>query len=186
MADVDELASRLTALVTTVAGRGVRWATRVALVVFVAAAIMYLLGLQALDGPVGRIWPVLGAVIGLAAVAAPLLARWRLGTVTKKATAIVGEVRTLVAGDGTARRVVIDTVEAGQPPTNGQASIVVARSDGAGFRDLRRVVGTTAGLRELPGALVAVTTFPGLLAIGVAAILIFGFVSFVFLIALAF
>jgi hypothetical protein len=186
MADVDELASRLTALVTNVAGRGVRWASRVALVVFVAAVIMYLLGLQALDGPVGRIWPVLGAVIGLAAVAAPLLARWRLGAVTKRASAIVGEVRTLVAGDGTARRVVIDTVEASQPAMTGQGSMIVVRSDGASFRDLRRVVSTTANLRDLPGALVAVTTFPGLLAIGVAATLVFGFISLIFLIALAF
>src|SRR5690606_14493258 len=96
MADLDELARRMTGLVANLADRGVRWAVRVAVLVALAAASTYLLGLAALDGPVGRVWPVLGALIGVAAIAAPLLAAWRLRSVRKDAPQLVGEVRTLM------------------------------------------------------------------------------------------
>lgn len=182
MADLDELAGRLVQLVTALAGRGVRWALRVAVVVAIAAAVMYLLGLAALDGPVGRAWPVLGAILGLAAVAAPLLAAWRLRTVRREATTLVGEVRTLMGRNADAQRVVIETVETGIP--TGERSVVVYQS--RDFGDLHRLALHTGELRTLPSALSAVTTFPGLLIVGVLATLVFGFVSFIFLIALAF
>jgi len=185
MTDVDELAGALTRLVTSVARRGARWATRVAVVVFVAGLVMYLLGLAALGGSVGRVWPWLGAVIVLAAVAAPLLARWRLTSVSKDATGLVAEVRTLVSGSADAHRVVVDTVETadrvGAEPAATLRGVEVHE-----FRDLRRLAGTAQDLRRLPLALAAVTTFPGLLAIGILATMAFGFVSLIFLLALAF
>lgn len=182
MADLDELARRLVGVVTTLAGRGVRWALRVAVVVGLAAVAMYLLGLAALDGPVGRVWPVLGALIGLAAVGAPLLAAWRLRSVRKDATTLVTDVRTLMTRDVDARRVVIDTVET-EAPTGDRSVVLHQRRD---FGDLHRLAVGADDLRSLPGALAAVMTFPGLLIIGVLATLAFAFVSFIFLIALAF
>jgi hypothetical protein len=178
----DDLARRMVALVTTLAGRGVRWAVRVAVVVFVAAAAMYLLGLAALDGSVGDVWPVLGALIGLAAVAAPLLAAWRLHRVQRDASALVADVRTLVGRNAEARRVVIDTVEAGTP-TGDRSIVVYQRRD---FGDLQRMAVSAEDLPALPSALTAVRSFPGLLLIGVLATMGFAFVGFVFLIALAF
>lgn len=185
MADFDDVARGLTDLVTRVARSGARWATRVAVVVGVAALIMYLLGLQALDGPVGRIWPWLGALIGLAATGAPLLARWRLTSVGKDATELVGEVRSLMSGNADARRVVVDTVETGDRVST-EPTTTLRRVEVREFRDLRRLVGTAGDLRRLPQALAAVATFPGLLAIGLLATLAFAFVSLIFLLALAF
>jgi hypothetical protein len=181
VADVDDLARRLVALVVALARRGVRWALRVAVVVAVAAAVMYVLGLAALGGSVGSVWPVLGAVIALAAISAPLLAAWRLRDVTAHSEALVGDVRALMSGSADARRVVVDTVETGQP--TGETSIVVYQSRDLG--DLRRMA-TSAHLHSLPRALRAVTTYPALLLIAVLATLGFGFASLVFLIALAF
>ena len=181
MPDVDDLARRLVALVMVLAGRGVHWALRVAVVVAVAAAVMYLLGLAALGGSVGSVWPVLGAIIGLAAISAPLLAAWRLREVTQHADELVGDVRALMSSSTDAQRVVVDTVESG-PPT-GSTSIVVYQ--GRDFGDLRQMA-TSAHLPSLPGALRAVTTYPALLLIGILATLGFAFVSLVFLIALAF
>ena len=181
MADVDDLARRLVALVMALAGRGIRWALRVAVVVAIAAAVMYLLGLAALGGSVGSVWPVLGAIIALAAISAPLLAAWRLREVTQHADALVGDVRTLMAGSADAQRVVVDTVETGRP--TGDTSIVVYQS--RDFGDLRQMA-TSAHLHSLPAALRAVTTYPALLLIGILATLCFAFVSLIFLIALAF
>lgn len=182
MADLDELARRMAGLVANLADRGVRWAVRVAVLVALAAVATYLLGLAALDGPVGRVWPVLGAVIGLAAIAAPVLAAWRLRSVRKGAPELVSEVRTLMGRNADAQRVVIDTVET--RPSTGERSVVVYQN--RDFGDLRRMAVNADDLRALPGALAAVTTFPGLLIIGVLATLAFGFVSLIFLIALAF
>jgi hypothetical protein len=178
MADVDDLARRLVALVMALAGRGIRWALRVALVVGLAAAVMYLLGLAAIGGTA---WAVFGAVVAIAAVGAPLLAAWRLREVTQHADALVGDVRSLMAGSTDARRVVVETVETGQP--TGDTSIVVYQSrDFSSLRDMA----TSADLRSLPGALRAVTTYPFLLLVGILATILFGFASLIFLIALAF
>ncbi len=182
MADLDDLAGRMVRLVTALAGRGMRWAIRVAVVVALAAVTMYLLGLAAFDGSAEQVWAVAGAIIGLAAIAAPLLAAWRLRSVRRDATALVGDVRTLVDRNADARRVVIETVETGLP--TGERSVVVYQSQD--FGDLHRMAVRTDDLKSLPAALSAVRTFPGLLIIGVLATLLFGFASFIFLIALAF
>jgi len=178
--ETEDLARRLVALVMALAGRGVRWALRVAVVVFLSGAVMYVLGLAALEGSMGQVWPVLGAILALGAVSAPLLAAWRLHAVRDDATGLVGDVNALMSGSTDARRAVIDTVETGAPA--GERSIVVYQS--RDFGDLRRLA-TSAHLRSLPSALRAVMSFPGLLLLGVLATVAFGFVSFVFLIALA-
>jgi hypothetical protein len=181
MPDRDELAERLVAFVTTLARGGERWAIRGAVLVTAAALVTYLLGLAALDGSAEQVWAVIGAAIGLAAIGVPLLAAWRLRAVRRRAPELVGDVRTLMGRNRDAERLVIETVESGQP--TGDRSMVVYRSQD--FGDLQRIAVSTGDLRVLPDALTAVRSYPGLLVIGVLAILGFGFLSFVFLVALA-
>ncbi|MFV0308008.1 MAG: hypothetical protein ACK5OX_09735 [Desertimonas sp.] len=182
MADLDDLARNLGGLIDRLAGGAVRWSIRVALITGVAALVMYLLGLQALGGAVGNIWTWFGAAIGLAAVAAPAWAAWQLRAVHRDTSGIVADVRTVLTRDPAAQRVVIDTVEVDEP--TGQRALMVYQ--GRDLGDLRRVVGASNDLRSLPMALAALTSLPLRLLVGVFATVAFAFVSFVFLIALAF
>lgn len=181
MADVDELARNLTAFLDRLSRGATRWAVRVAVAAAIAAVAMYLLGLAALDGPVGRIWPWFGALIGLAAVAAPAWAAWQLSSIRRNATGIVGDVRTVLGRSNEAQRVVVDTVEANEP--TGDRSIMVVRNQD--FGDLRRIVGAGSDLKSLPVALAALASLPARLLIGVLATLAFAALSFLFLLALA-
>ena len=182
MADLDALAHQLGGLLDGVARRSVRWAARVAIVTALAAVVMYVLGLQALDGPAGDAWAWLGAAIGIAAVAAPAWAAWQLRAVHRDARGIVADVRTLLDRDVDAKRVVIDTVEVNE--ATGERSTVVYRAPD--MRDLRRVASAGADLKSLPLALAALSTLPFRLLVGVLATLAFAAISFVFLLALAF
>jgi hypothetical protein len=81
----------------------------------VAAAVLgatYLVGLAAFGGSTRTTWAVVGAVLLVIAVGAPLVASFRLRSIPKKANSLVGELRTLIGRDESARRVVIETVEA--------------------------------------------------------------------------
>lgn len=182
MAELDELARNLGHLLDRLARGSARWALRVAVATAIAAVAMYLLGLAALEGPVGQIWPWLGAIVGLAAIAAPAWAAWQLHAVHRSANSIVGEVRTVLGRSDEAQRIVVDTVEANEP--TGTTSITVYRA--RDFGDLRRVVGAGSDLKALPAALATMTTLPFRLLVGVLATLAFAVVSFVFLLALAF
>lgn len=182
MADLDDLARQLGSTLDRVARGAVRWTGRVAIVTAVAAAVMYLLGLRALDGPLGDVWPWLGALIGLAAIAPPAWAAWQLRTVHRSSSDIVSDVRTLLGRSTEAQRVVIDTVEVQEP--TGDRTLIVSR--GRDLGDLRRVVGTGVDLKALPMALATLTSVPFRLLLGVLATLAFAAISVVFLIALAF
>ena len=182
MADLDDLARQLGGLLDRVARRSVRWATRVAIVTAIAAAVMYLLGLQALDDGAGDVWRWLGAIIGIVAVAAPAWAAWQLRSVHRDARGIVADVRTLLDRDADAQRIVIDTVEVSE--ATGERSAVPYRAPD--MSDLRRVVMTGADLKSLPLALAALGSLPIRLFVGVLATLAFAFVGFIFLLILAF
>ena len=88
------------------------------------------------------------------AVGAPLLARWRLSSVIRRANELVGEIRTLITRDADAQRVVIETVavEEAQP-----ADVRDLRPVGLRLAAVRPACARSrvkAGdLRELPGAL---------------------------------
>ncbi len=182
MPDVDALARQTTALLSNLARKGMALATGLAVVTLIVGGLSYLTGLAGLDGSARAAWTVIGAVMLVGAVGAPLLARWRLAGVRRRVDRLVGEVRTLITRDPEAQRVVIETVAIDdQPPEVSDLRPVVY--DSRQFSRLRTVSIGAGDLRELPAALTAVSTFPGLLAIAVLGILVFGMLGFFFLLA---
>ncbi|CAN5856256.1 hypothetical protein BH18ACT2_BH18ACT2_21790 [soil metagenome] len=180
MADLDDLAQRAIDVITTLARRGGALAGGVAVIVAVVAVSADATGLAALDGGARTTWMVVGGVAVLVAVGAPLLARRRLGTVRNQATALVGEVRTLLSRNAEAHQVGVDTVEATQP-TPGRPGPPALTGQAQQFHRLRTIAVQANDLRQLPMAMSAVTTFPGLLALGIVLMIGFGLLGFVFL-----
>jgi hypothetical protein len=183
MADVDLLARQTTALVTGLARKGMGLATGVAVVALVIGGLSYLTGLAGLDGGARSVWSVIGFVMLVVAVGAPLLARWRLSAVSKQAGSLVSDVRTLISRDAAAQRVVIDTVTVEDRQPTSAREIRPAIYDSRQFHHLRAVTVKANDLRQLPGALTALTTFPALLGIALLGVVVFGLLGFVFLLA---
>jgi len=193
MNDPDVLARGLVGGASRLADRGARLARGVAIMAFVVAGLAFLFGLAATDGTGRTVWTVIGAIGLVIVVGSPLLARWRLRAVQRDATELIGEVSRLVRGDQEAERVVIDieTAETSRDVV-GRRSIgsvgpagpaVVAQSQRYG--EFRRIVSRTNDLRKLPGAIAALVSFPGLLAISVLGMFVFAILGIVFLIAWA-
>jgi len=183
MADVDELSRRTATLVTALARKGMRLATGVALVVLFIGGLSYLTGLAGLDGSARKLWTVLGLGMLVVAVGAPLLARWRLSSVIRRGNALVGDIRTLISRDADAQRVVIETVAVEEPQPGELRDLRPVVYDSRQFDRLRTVSIKAGDLRELPGALRAVTTFPALLGIALLGVVVFGVLGFLFFIA---
>jgi hypothetical protein len=183
MAAIDDLAGQAVAAVEYVARRGAALAIGVALIALLICGSSFLTGLAAMDGSVETAWIVLGGTLLVIAVGAPLLAWWRLARVRRHANALVGEVRRLASRSPEAEQIVIETVavdpEAGSPAT----PAVIGQS--AQFTRLRTIAIDAGDLRELPGALRAVTLFPALLGIALLLCLVFAILGFLFLVALA-
>jgi hypothetical protein len=170
-------------LVTGIARKGMGLATGVAVVALLVGGLSYLTGLAGLDGSARSLWSVLGLVMLVVVVGAPLLARWRLSSVSKRATALAGDIRTLISRDAAAHRVVIDTVTVeDRQPTSGRELRPVI-DDSRQFHRLRTATVKANDLRELPSALTAVTTFPALLGIALLGVVVFGVLGFLFLLA---
>jgi hypothetical protein len=186
MPDADRLARQTTALLSNLARKGMALATGIALITLLVGGLSYLTGLAGLDGSARSAWVFVGGVMLVCAVGAPLLARWRLAGVRRHLDALVGEVRSLITESPEAERVVIETVahDEGQPDEITDLRPVVY--DSRQFNRLRMVSVSYDDLRELPGALRTVTTFPGLLAIALIGVVVFGILGFFFLLAWAF
>ena len=182
MANVDQLARQMTAMVTNLARRGMVLAAGMALVVFFVGGLAYLTGLAALDGSAGSAWTVIGAAMLIVAVGAPLLAWWRLSRVSKDAAELVTEVGRLIRGSADAERVVIETVTVDRPDAAG-ATTMPAIIETRQFSRLHQASLTAADLRNLPGALHAVVSFPWLLLTAFVLMLVFGVLGFLFVIA---
>jgi hypothetical protein len=181
MADVDQLARQLTSLITTVARRVSVITIGVAVITLIIGGLSYLTGVAGLDGSARSAWMVIGAVMLVIAVGAPVLAWWRLTAVSRHATELVAEVGRLISRDPQAERVVVDTVTVEQGAVEGvrTPAIIETRQ----FSRLRQSTLMASDLRQLPGALRAVTTFPWLLLIAIVLMLVFGVLGFLFLIA---
>jgi hypothetical protein len=182
MPDVDALARQTTALVGELARKGMALATGVALLTLLIGGLSYLTGLAGLDGSAQSAWTVVGGAMLIASVGAPLLARWRLARVRRHVTQLVGEVRTLITKDPEAERVVIETV-AHDERDDGTSDLMPVVYDTRQFNRLRVVSVRAGDLRELPGALRAVTMFPLLLLAAIVGIIVFGILGFFFLLA---
>jgi hypothetical protein len=182
MPDVDALARQTTALVGELARKGMALATGVAVLTLIIGGLSYLTGLAGLDGSAHSAWTVVGAAMLIAAVGAPLLARWRLARVRRHVTQLIGEVRTLITRDPEAERVVIETV-AHDERSDATGDLMPVVYDTRQFNRLRVVSVKASDLRELPGALRAVTTFPILLLLALLGVVVFGVLGFFFLLA---
>ncbi len=183
MASIDDLAGRAVAVVELLARRGAALAIGVTLIALLIGGSSFLTGLAAMDGSVETAWIVIGGTLLVIAVGAPLLAWWRLSRVRRHATALVGEVQRLASRSPEAERVVIETV-AVDPDAAGTISPAVVGQT-AQFTRLRTIAIDAGDLRQLPGALRAVTTYPWLLAIALLLCLVFAILGFLFLVALA-
>lgn len=111
MSEIDALVDRAVSAMSTIARRGSTLTTGVAIMAALVMGAAYLVGLAAFGGGTRSAWAVIGGVLLVVAVGAPLVASFRLRSIPKKANSLVGELRTLVDRDESARRVVIDTVE---------------------------------------------------------------------------
>lgn len=182
--DVDQLASQTTALITALARKGMGLATGVAVVTLVIAGLAYLTGLAALEGSVRSAWLLIGTAMLVIAVGAPLLARWRLSSINRHTTDLIGDLRTLMNRDAAAQRVVIETVAVEEPLDTGTArDLRPVVYDSRQFGRLRQVTVKANDLRQLPGVLRTVTTFPFLLLVALVGCLVFGVLGFLFLVA---
>jgi hypothetical protein len=183
MADVDELARRTTTLIAGLARKGLSLATGVVVVVLVICGLSYLTGLAALEGSARSAWAVVGLVMLVVAVGAPLLARWRLGAVTKRTGELMTEIRSLITRDADAQRVVIETVarEEAQPQDVRDLRPVVY--DSRQFNRLRQVTVKAGDVGRLPVVLRSLVTLPYLLGIALLGVVVFGLLGFLFTIA---
>ena len=183
MADVDELARRTTTLIAGLARKGVGLATGVVVVVLVICGLSYLTGLAALEGSARSAWAVVGLLMLVVAVGAPLLARWRLGAVTKRTGELMTEIRSLITRDADAQRVVIETVarEEAQPQDVRDLRPVVY--DSRQFNRLRQVTVKAGDVGRLPVVLRSLVTLPYLLGIALLGVVVFGLLGFLFTIA---
>jgi hypothetical protein len=181
--DVNVLARRAVDMAITFARRAGRLAVGTALFVSVVALSTYLIGLAALSGSARNAWVLIGGVLVIVAVGAPLLAWWRLRRVRRHANELVDDVRRLISGNPEAERVVIDTVEAQPAPTTspgGRQELMVVGTQQQFYR-LRTISVGATNLRQLPGALYALTSYPILLGISLLLTLVFAALGFIFL-----
>lgn len=189
MADFDALARSAVGTVIELARRATSVAVAFALFVGVVALVTYALGLAALQGSTRSAWVVIGAVLVVIAVGAPLLAAFRLRRIRAHAGALVNDVRTLLTNNVEAEQIVIETVEV--PPTApgpagsrvmpGGTPALVGQS--AQFTRLRRIASSTDNLRALPGTMRTIATFPALLALAALLMLVMLILALVFFLA---
>lgn len=187
MSDVDEIARRAVATITRIANRAAAFSTRLLVATTVVCVGGFVLGIAALSGGIETVWIVLGMVFGALAIGGALVARWRLGAVRRHAPELVREVRSLVMDGRDSTRTVIETFavdgegdDVGPTRAPGGSAILLSRQM-SGFRGMTGIERAT----RLGAAVTALTTFPALVLMAVAITMVFAFLGFVFLIALA-
>ena len=189
MSEIDELVRRTVDMVTMIAKKAARFSTKLLLgVVFVCVA-GFLLGVAALSSGIQQVWIVLGLVFGSIAIGSAFVARWRVGSIKRHVPELANEVRSLLSEGKDSTRTVIETfaVEAdsdgGSDVSEDGGSAIVMSRQMYGFKGL---VGS--GLERsarLTAAVTAITSFPWLVLVAVLISMVFGFLGFIFLIALA-
>lgn len=182
--DIDRLVQRAVAGITSLARRASGFATRLLLGTLIVCGGGFLLGVAALSGGVETVWIVLGIVFGTIAVGSAAVARWRLGSVRRHAPQLADEVRAMLTEGRAGSRTVIDTFAVGDDGStaDGGSPIVLSRQL-HGFRDASG--GVLDRSTRLGAAVTALTTFPLLIVAASLISLVFAFLGFVFLIALA-
>lgn len=191
MSDIDQIVRRAVDTITRIAGRAERFATRILVGTTVACVAGFVLGVAALSGGVETVWIVLGIVFGALAIGGAFVARWRVGAVRRHVPELVDEVRTLMTDGRESTRTVIETFAVdpavdpdgdADPGAGGGSAIELSRQ----MYGFRGAVGSglTHAVR-LSAAVTALTTFPALVLMAIVISMVFAFLGFIFLIALA-
>jgi hypothetical protein len=175
MPDLDDLAERAVNTVTLLVRKVSKVAMGVLLFALLSAALCILIASVGLSGSARSVAVAIAVGLSIVAVGAAFLVRWRLGRIGRHSRELVGELRTLIDRDQDARRVVIETVEV-QQPTGNSSVILWSRQ----YDTLRRGTASFAEFRNLNAALLAITSFPGLVVLSVVTSLGLGFLSLIF------
>lgn len=168
----------------TLARRGSALTTGVAIIAAVVCGLTYLLGLAAFDGGARSTWIVLGALLLVGAVGAPLLASVRLRSLPRRSSQLAGELRTLLQRDDDAKRVVVETVsweddDVVRPgPAGRPMPAVVWQSQH--YTTMRRIVGSSDDVKNLAAAFQRIASLPWLVTVGLMLTGLGGFLGFVF------
>lgn len=190
MAEIDELVRRTVASVSMIADRATGFSTKLLVGVVAVCVGGFLLGVAALSNGIQAVWIVLGIVFGSIAIGCAGVARWRVGAVRRHIPELADEVRTMIGEGAPETQTVIDTFvvdvdgetpDAVDSPSSGSA-IVMSRQMG-GFSSA--VGPDLARWPRLMLAVRALTTFPFLMLAAIGISLVFGFLGFIFMIALA-
>ncbi|MDJ0770447.1 MAG: hypothetical protein QNJ12_16750 [Ilumatobacter sp.] len=181
MSEIDDLARRAVDGVTTIAAKARRFAGRLLIATVVVCGGGFLLGVAALSNGIQSVWIVLGIVFGAIAIGGSFIAWWRVGSVKRHVPELVEEVRALVDQGQDTGRTVVETFVVGDEQ-HGESAIVLSRSM-YGFRNA--VGGGLESSARLTAAITALTSFPGLVIGAILISLVFAFLGFIFLIALA-
>jgi hypothetical protein len=189
MSEIDELVQRTVDTVTMISRKAASFAGRLLIGTIVVCVGGFLLGTAALSGGIRSVWIVLAIVFGSMAIGSAFIARWRVGSVRRHVPELVDEVRALVS-DGTEQtRTVIETftIDADGDGNrdvfeDGGSALVLSRQ----MYGFRGIAGSgLASSARLSAAVTAITTFPALVLAAILISLVFGFLGFIFLIALA-
>jgi len=184
--DIDRLVQRAVNGITSIAARAARFSTRMLVGTTIVCVSGFALGVAALSGGIESVWIVLGIVFGSIAIGSALVARWRVGSVRRHGSELAAEARTLIAQGGPTGRTVVDVFAVDDddlvPNENAGSGVVLSRQM-YGFRQV-----SGPGLQDSPrlsAAITALTSFPLLVISAVMISLVFAFLGFIFLIALA-
>lgn len=179
---LDDLAEAAVGALLGLLGRASKLAGGVLMFSGTACLVGYLLGIVALRGGLRIFWVIVGGLLVAWAVGSVLVALWRLRVVRAGSGALVEEVRSLIGGDQSSERTVIDTVESTRDAEH-DGIVTSARQ----FASLREAVrGQTANFAQLSLALSSITTFPGLMALATVIGVGFTGVSLIFVLILIF
>jgi hypothetical protein len=163
--DLDRLVDAAMGALGSLARRGSTLTTGVALIALVVVGLAYAIGIAALDGSAQSAWVLLGGILLVSAVGAPLLASMRLRAIPKSTTKLATELRGLLGQSDEARQVVIETVAHDEPASDGRPlPAIVYQSQH--FTTLRTLAGTSEDFKDLAVVFHRVATLPGLVAIG--------------------
>ncbi len=189
MSELDELVQRTVDTVTMIAGKAARFSTKLLIGAAIVCVGGFLLGVAALSGGIQTVWIVLGIVFGSIAIGGAFLARWRVGSIKRHLPELANEVRSLISEGKDSTRTVIETFAV---DTDGDGTRDVLEDSGSAIVLSRQMYGfkgiVGSGLESsarLTAAVTAITSFPGLVLGAILISMVFGFLGFIFLIALA-
>lgn len=184
--EVEVLVGRVVRTLVTISRKVTRFATWLLGGAVVVCVGSFLLGVAALDGGIRIVWILFGTVFAVVAIGAAAIARWGVGRIRHDVPTIAAEVRAMITDGRGSGDVIITELDRQMPDGDGEtlsgSAIVVSRRV-SGLRDLAGH--GLGGATRFAAAVRAITRLPLLALLTVAVTMVFAFLAFVFLLALA-